>query len=435
MIRSFFVRVALCAVVLFWGGTVSSFAADPQGYMPIGQTFTPQDVFGGNEKRVHPFLSVTGMYTDNFYNTKDGEKSELGAIISPGIWLALPGVEQPLLNFTTSTSSSGGLSYSRIIKKSKRRVQGYLSYRADIEQYTKESSENTENHDAEGLIQINLRSGLSVELMDKYVRTHDSRSSALTTLLDRYETNFANAVVDYDITKKFKVRLDYHNYLVDYDQSRNEALDRIDHSYSGYVFFKFAPKTSAFMQYENVTIDYDTDQLSDSTENRGYLGLDWDMTAKSWGRVKVGYGDKSMDDSTKSDLTTFLFETQLKHEITPKMTLMLTGDIGNKETNIDTTEYLLEKGVNLTLNQDFTRKVSGFISLHYTRDDYEGDLTYALETKERSDDIFSGSIGLDFTAYRWLNTSLSYVYTQRDSNFSTFDYTNNSVYLSFQVFM
>jgi hypothetical protein len=423
-------------VVLFLLASVASgVTADSEGFMPIGQTYTPQDVFGGQVKTVHPFLAVAGMYTDNFYNTKNDKKSEYGAIISPGIWFALPGAEKPLLNFLTSTTSAGGVNYSRFIEKSDSSMQGYFSYRADIEQYVRRSSENTESHYVEGLVQFNLRSGLSFNFLDKYVIAHDPRSFGLTSLLDEYDTNFLSAVIDYDVSPKFNFKLDYHNYILDYDSSRNSALERKDNSFSGYVFYKVSAKTSTFLHYEHVIIDYDTSQRAGSSENRGYLGLDWNMTEKTWGRVKVGYGEKESDDSTKDDLKTFLFETQLNHALTAKTTLIVSGFIGNKETNLESTDYLLEKELNVTIDENFTKKLSGFVSLHYARDDYEGKLTYDLETKEVSDDVYSASVGIDFIPYEWLKSSLSYVYSRRDSNFDQFDYTSNSVYLSFLVFM
>ncbi len=430
------VLVCLLTFLVMSGSSV--YAADPQGYMPPGSTFTPKDtsdLFGGSEKVVHPFLSIAGMYTDNFYNTDDNEKYEYGAIVSPGIWFALPGTVQPLLDVTTDTSASGGLSYSRRINKSKRRFQGYLSYRADFEEYTQRSSENTDNHDIEGLFQVNMRSGLSIEVMNKYVRNHDARSDSLSSKLDKYATNFANLVINYEISPKFTVRADYHNYMVDYTSNRNAPLDRNDNSWSAYAFMKVAPKTSVFVQYEYVDVDYDKDMFSDSSENRGYVGIDWKMTAKSWGRVKAGYGHKSMDKDGYDDVSPFLFEAQLNHEITQKTILTMSANIGTRETNIYTTDSLLEKGLSVTVTDDFTRKLSGFVSLHYVRDDYDGDLTWLGKVDERSDDIYSASLGVDFVPYKWLSTSLSYVYTQRDSNFSSFDYTNNSVYLTVQVFL
>lgn len=420
-----------------------SFASESQIDLPIGQTSVAdtdmEDIWGRNTKIIHPYLSLATQYTDNFYNTPSDEKSEYGAILSPGFWLAFPCVSQPLLNLTTHLTTQvnmpGGLSYSRRIIKSNRRVQGYLSYRADLEQYLRRPSENTENHAIEGLLQWNLRSGLSLELLDKYLRNHDARSTALTTQLDRYETNFANVVFDYDISPKFKLRFDYHQFLVDYTSSRNDALDRLDSAVSGYVFTRVAPKSSVFMQYQNVDINHDTDQLSDSTEHRCYLGLDWDMTARTWGRIKSGFGKKNMDDSSADDVSTFLFETRLSHELSAKTTLMVEGEIGTREATVDITESIMTKGLSLTLQEDFTRKLSGNLSCQYQRNDYDGEITEGGKTGERYDDLFTASIATTFNATRWLTTSLSYTYSERRSNFSIYNYVSNSVVLSFQMFL
>jgi len=143
--------------------------------MPIG---TPrerpsEEIFGMKGGYIHPFLSVTEFFTDNVLNSRDNRKSDFATVLSPGIWLTFPHVKEKLLLIDTANISPGGFSLSRYKPESFRRFQTYLFYNADIELYSNESSLNGVSHKAEGLFQYNLRGGLSFELVDQFLASHD----------------------------------------------------------------------------------------------------------------------------------------------------------------------------------------------------------------------------------------------------------------------
>jgi hypothetical protein len=88
---------------------------------------------------------------------------------------------------------------------------------------------------------------------------------------------------------------------VDYDQNENDDLKRVDHTCKGYIYFRVRPKIALFSGYELARIDYDENDNRDSTENRFFGGLQWNITEKSRGRIKGGYGVKEVDNSDIDD--------------------------------------------------------------------------------------------------------------------------------------
>ncbi|MEJ2200026.1 MAG: hypothetical protein P8X63_03285, partial [Desulfuromonadaceae bacterium] len=147
--------------------------------VPLGQERSAQQIFGRRSGYIHPFVSITESYTDNLFNTESQEESDLITTISPGVWLALPGARQPMLQLVTSSNAPGGLELSRFETETERPFQSYALYRAGIKELRDNPEENLVTHRVEGMIQYNLRGGLSLEGLDIYERDHDAYDTGL----------------------------------------------------------------------------------------------------------------------------------------------------------------------------------------------------------------------------------------------------------------
>jgi len=391
---------------------------------------TASDVYGKRGGYLHPFLSITGYSTDNVFNTPDNEESDFVTVLSPGIWLSVPRIKEKLVNINTSTIAPGGYIMSRPSGSFFRRYQVYLLYAADVELFSHYSSENFFGHRIEGLFQYNFRGGLTFEFVDQFLYSHDVRGTGISDELDEYYSNIANVRLRYDHGRKLWFMADYHNFVVDYRDTGNDFRHRNDNTISGYVFYKLQPKTSVFFQYQYIDINYTNDILSDSKEHNMYSGLAWDITAKSRGSIKAGYGIKEFADPGMEKAENFILEAQLNHKFTPKTSVTLNGWRKTFETNISTTDYILSHGIQIVYNQQVTMKLTGNAKLSYINDQYKGYLTYGGKTDERKDDYYAGTIGLYYKFMDRLAAGVGYSYSRRNSNFSGFEYTNNMIFFN-----
>jgi len=389
---------------------------------------TASKAFGGEGGYVHPFVGFQTFYTDNVYNSQDDKKSDFILLVTPGVWLTVPRINQKMLKIDSANIAPGGFILSRANPSLFRRYQTYLYYGADIELFAQNSSENTVSHRVEGLLQYNLKGGVTLEVMDKFSMSHDVRGTGVSDSLDKFTTNLGGIVLFYDTRNKMEFRFDYTNFLVNYDASRNKFRDRQDNALSGYSFYKISPKTALFVQYEFIDIGYEDDFLSNSKEHHFWGGIDWNITAKSTGRIKAGYGIKDFSRSSSDDSGDFIFEAQIDHKLTPKTSIVLKAFRKTQETNIDTTDYMITTGAGCDYLQRITGKLFLSARLAYWNELYQEDLTYQGDTKEREDDIWEGGIALRYDIKEWLKFDLGYLYTNRDSNFSEFDYVTNSVF-------
>ncbi|MFA4918375.1 MAG: outer membrane beta-barrel protein [Thermodesulfovibrionales bacterium] len=400
---------------------------------PIGSTkersSSDAELFGKKGGYVHPFLSVTEFYTDNVFYSKNDKKSDFATVLSPGIWFTVPGIYEKLLLADTSILSPGGFSLSRYKPETFKRYQTYLFYNADIELYSRETSGNIVNHKLEGLLQYNLRGGLTFELIDQFLSSHDLRGTGIFQELDKFKTNMADLIVTYNAGERFMLRLDYTNYFVDYTAFRNGFRDRNDNTVSAYVFYRFRPKTSLFYEYEFVDVSYSDNVLSDSAEHHSFLGIQWDVTAKSKGSVKAGYGLKDFSRSGIKNSNEFILEAQVDHKFTAKTSLLLKASRKTNETNVSNTDYMISDFIEAQYIQKLTGKITANAGLSFGRNTYNSELTYGGRTKKLKDDYITGMLAFQYKFKEWLEMDTGYLFGRRNSSFPEFDYTSNTLFL------
>jgi len=412
-------------------------SGDVQAEIPSGQE-APEgreigaEVFGREGGYIHPFLFLEGKYTDNLYYTHTDEEDDFITSVAPGFWIAVPGNREKLLEARTTPTSVSGLQVSRMKPQSNRRMQAYFLYSPEVVYYSDNSEHDHISHRAEAMFQYNFDMGLSVDVMDLFNDQYQINNNA-TRRLDEYYDNLANIMLTYDPSDKFRFRLDYSNYWLDYDENVNDFRDRTDNSVSLYAFYQLQPKTSVFAEYAFADIRYDTNDLFDSEEFRYYVGLDWDVTAKSRGRVKLGYMEKDFDSDRFSDESGFSAELQAQHTFTPKRSATLTAYHRYTESSVVESYAVLTTGVDFSLMQRFTDKWSATVNALWYRDEFEGDYTVGDEIGEREDDTFRIGPALIYEPRDWLQADLGYYYSNRDSDFERFDFENNTLYFSVEI--
>lgn len=149
----------------------------------------------------------------------------------------------------------------------------------------------------------------------------------------------------------------------------------------------------------------------------------------------LGYGEKKYDADFGSTQDDLLGEIQLDHRFTPKTSAYLRATRKTNESDIEGVKSILTHRTQLGVRQRLTAKLRGSFDLFYLRDSYRGEITIDNLVAERVDDYYGAGIALAYAPLRWLNLTLGYRFSERSSNFSQFDYQNNTVYLSIAAAM
>ncbi len=395
--------------------------------------------------RLHGFFSATQVYIDNLYHTAANEEDAWVTYLTPGIWFAAPASRKRMVEIVTSSAAPGGLAVQPFYEKADRTYQSYLLYSPQFEFYDEHSDHNMTTHRVDSYFRYNTRNKFSLRLVDQFKRSHDSISSRYFTIDDKYKSNVFNAVSTFDITEKTRLRADYNNFYLNYDADRNDGADRMDNGGSVYGFFRMTAKTSLFAEYEFADIDYDSNDL-DSREMRYFGGIRWEITEKSSGRIKGGYGKKTYDEDAFGEVDTWMAEIVVDHQLTPKTRLVFNAyrrydenmgqplDVNNLPATYST--HILTQLAGLSVSYDVTPKLHFNCHSTFFTDTYDSysSVVGAAAPKSRKDTEFAFSPALKFDFKKWLTFDLSYIYTNRDSNYSRYDYTDNTTLLRASVY-
>ena len=411
------------------GGGEGTPEAAPQEEGPVGTLKTYRELFVSGGSYFHASLSVNEIYTDNAFATQDNKKSNLSTVITPAIWLTLPRVtEKSLVLDSTSDRMPGGLIVSRYGPEGTRRFQAHILYRPDI---PLPSSNSPYGNALSHTLHADLTykgNKISGGILDTFNKTFETRGLSVATKpgeIDRYYSNLFGATTSIDVGNRLRLSFDYSNFLVHFSDPGNSFRDRTDNTYSGYLFYKLRPKTSAFLEYTLVDISYSGDSSLDSTEHHFMAGVQWDITAKSRGRLKAGYDKKDFSNSSSST-GTFIAEAQINHQFTPKTVLTLTGFRKTDETNVETYLYTVTDQVEVGLQHILTSKITGLVDFSYANERYKGSVTGVENTADIRNNIYQATVGLQYEFQSWLRSSMGYIYTRRDSNVPDYNFSSNT---------
>lgn len=387
------------------------------------------DLFG-DENHVHPFITVDTSWSDNLYETSGHTTSDMVLYTRPGVWLALPGADRQIVAVETASDSPGGSTLSRFIDNDTLRYQTYLLYSPEFENYIRHTEHNDINHKLEGYALYNTPGGLSLEILEQLVSSHDDIIEHQDNL--NYTNNYLSPSVSFAPTEKLTFRLDYSLYNVNYERKAN-VKDRVDNSVSTYVFFQVLPKTSLFIQYAHLGINYDntTDPKKsiDSTEQDYLLGVKWDITDKTTGSFKAGYQRKDFAGSEYGDTTSMKMELKGNYEISGHSSISLTGRNEFIETDEDNAYYIQSNNLLAVYEHSLSERLTGFFSFFYNNEDYG-----RLSRKDRTLDL---SPSLSYIYNDWMSFNAAYTFESVRSTgaASAADYSKNTILMSVSMTM
>jgi hypothetical protein len=365
---------------------------------------------------LHPFIQISEFLDDNVCRTekklcedpKDSTQTKDGkdefTVFSPGLQIVLP----------------------------LREHRFEAEYRGDWGRYTKFKTENYSDNGLKSDLSLNFPGGLLVRLKEDWVDGHDPRGYAQNIDLDFYHRNTAGAGVEMRVGPKFRVAVNYTNLILNYAvDARNGFRDRTDNTVGGTVYFKFMPKTSALIEYDRTSVQFDEGDPGfgglklDNTVQRGYLGLTWDISSRSQGTIKGGYTRKQFQESGLDDFKGGIVSAGLSHELTTRTSVRLDGERDVRESNLGSQSYYVSNGGRLTLAHQFHPTVSIKLRGGFSRDQYPATMILGTQTKKRLDDTWMAGTRLDYRFQEWLGLGLGYDHTGRRSVFDGFGYSDN----------
>ena len=346
---------------------------------------------------LHPYLTLKETYSDNINFTATDEKHDYITTIIPGMRLKFPF----------------------------RSHQLDLEYNAVLNEYKKYDEENTTDHNANALLDFEFGRQLGLKLTEAYASAHEPRNVSTTGSNEKYKTNAAGISATYQMADMSKVQLDYTRSSWNFETSR--FRDRDEDLIAAYIYYRFLPRTSVFLEYDYKNVNFETISESDDLDNKvnsGFLGLTWEIAENSKGTIKGGYLWKNFDSQSGTDFETWTASIDLDHRFTDYTSIRLIGQRLVNESNLQSTRYFVTTGAYAEFTHRFIDDLAAIVRGSYGKDKFSD--TVSPETRARKDTTYVAGIGLKYFIQNWLAVAVDYNHTVRNSNIAANDYTENS---------
>ena len=387
-----------------------------------GQVYLPE---GGNIKvgslEIHPSLSFQETYSSNIYQNYAGLPASSGYIsaLTPAVKLQLPVA----------------------------RHQFFAEYRADFNFYSVDSESNYIQQKAGAGTKLSFGRNLDISLVYYYTVSEIPRlaKSQFGNQLNGFNLdsrpfaqNYIKGLIGWSFADRWRVEglYDFSSYRfknnIDFFSNNDTP------SYGGKIYYRFTSKISGFGEYTYSVITYPDDPGFSNTSQFAFLGMAFDPTAKLRGELKVGYQNKKYDHSQAGradSLSGTAMDINLIRLISDytRLKLLLNRRIAD---DVTTNAPYTENKVGLELKHYWSRneKFSGTLRGGYSTLSFDGkteDIDGSF--KNRDDRRWELGIALGYDFRRWLMMSLGYSYTNNDSNFINYNFSENRVFFNIQA--
>ena len=397
------------------------------GYYPLYPGSFSQDISEGGvlmgPLRLHPFMGVAEIYTDNVIRTNTNRKSDFATTLGPGIQARLP-----FAGFHTFV----------------------IDYRTNIQYYHRTSSNDVQDQTASGRFNFDFPGGLKLDLQGEHKLGHDPRGTALDTQaleVNKWTAESFKGQAQYDGAQagaRLNVQTIRWNFL---NNNQGIIRDRLS-NYAGLTFLGNATsKTSAVVNFGLNQETYDQNKNLDSTIYSVSGGPRWNVSDLTAGEVLVGYQylkySRARTDQPgpflsrfqrdRDSAPNFFFAGNLDWKPTPLLTVHLQPYRTIQQTVVFGTLFFVATGANLAATHDLTESTALTLNVGVEQDRFTSPSGTFGPSGNRVDLIKNVAVGLRYRAVEWIGFGVQYAFEDRSSNVEQFSYYANTFMLSAQA--
>jgi hypothetical protein len=390
----------------------------PGGFSPV----IPEDGVVVGPLKLNPFMGVAQMYTTNVFRTNNNAKSDFLTTLGPGIQAQLP---------------FGGF-HSFLI-----------DYRTNIQYYSRTPSNDVQDQTASGRFKFDFPGGLKVELQGEHKLGHDPRGSAVDTQnldINKWTANSLSGQVQYDGARS-GVRMNLQSTRWTF-LNNNQGITRDSlNNYVGLTFFgNVTGKTSVLTTISALQQIYDQNKNVDSVLYQISGGPTWNPSELLSAQLLVGYQylhftlaqvnqpPPLLSQYTRSQdsFQNFFFMGALNWRPTSLLTVTLQPYRTIQQTVVFNNLFSTITGVNLGASHLLTDDTTVTLNLGYEEDQFQS-ASGSTSFTDRTDQLKNVAVGVKYRAVKWVGLGFQYMFEDRSSTQTQFEYQASTFMVSAQT--
>ena len=385
--------------------------------------FLPGEGVKVGPARLHPFLGVAEVWTDNVFRRNKGpaRESDFLTTIAPG--------------FQASFPLGGKHSF-------------LLDYRAAQFLYSKFSGNNALTQNGVGHLALDYPGGLRVDVDGNFIGGFDARGSEVDTQqsdITKWNSNTIRTTVQLS-GANLGVRGGLRYTQLSY-RNNGQAKPR-NRSIAAANFTIFVPTSSASSALLGGFVsdtNYERNNQLDSFTYGVFTGFRIVPTRQFSGELNVGYNILNFDRAPERDGTlqgdrlldnrlalggkqqkALFVSGNLRWRPTPRLSFVIQPFRSIQQAAVVNTTTFTQTGGVLRARQTIQKRIELSGSLSYSNSDFEGG---------RSDNQYRVRTELSYRTVKWLGFRLAYIYSRRFSSETNFRFYSNTIMLSVQGFL
>ncbi len=301
-----------------------------------------------------------------------------------------------------------------------------------IAQYQKSTADNSTSYNIGALANLDLgtrlRANLSADVLEG-VDPRGSTNNPLAATPDRYRQIQGRGVFSYG-AREAKGRIDFELGQVRRNYSNNRLItaaeDRAIGDIGATFNWRIGPKTTLLIQGKHSRVDYSlASSTLGSTENALLAGAEWEATAKTKVKFRIGMVKKDFDDATRDSSNTVSWTGEAVWSPRTYSHVDLSLNRQPAETTGGVGNYIDRTNTGARWTHDWSSRFTTEASAFYMTDAYQG--------AARTDNTQNYGLKATYKMRRWLSFGGDYTHTNRSSDDSNFDYKHNVFMLFFNA--
>ena len=339
-----------------------------------------------------PTLTLAESYDDNFRELDENERSSWVTRIAPGFEL-----------IAEDRNSAYRLTYAG---------------NRDIYHAESDASHTDTRLSLDSIMEFTDRHRLELEAF--YRKAEEPGSTAVIGENDKYHLRGLGGAYRYGAeTARNQLEFGLRHEELRYDNRDdiNAGEERDSDALIVTWLHRIGGGTRALLEYRHTEYDYVlASSPLNSSNDALLLGASWEATARTTGKLLVGYEQKDFDDPGRDDLDSPMWEAGIDWEPRTYSKFSLTARQAFDEGD-DGSDAIKTTSATLAWRHEWSGRLVSDLLFGLARHVYEG--------QQRDDDFSQAGIGLTYSLRRWLDVSLGYRYRNNDSNAAGESYQRN----------
>ncbi|WP_159811774.1 outer membrane beta-barrel protein [Pseudomonas sp. 18058] len=376
--------VALIMASLYPG---MAWSINPQAIDVYGFDFTPSFLFSES-------------YDDNFREVENNKKSSMITKLAP----------------TFELKAEDRNSATRLIWQPTRYIYHDES----------DASNTAQRVRAESVMEFTDRHRLKLEA--EYRKWERTESTAVEGINDKLNNKRVGGLYTFgakSADNQIDVGANYAELRYDNGDGINDDKERNTTALTSTWYHRIGSNTRGLLEYDHTHFDYlQADSPRSSNSDAVLAGAVWDFTARTTGKVRVGYEKKNFDNSESKDLDNPTWQVDLQWKPRTYSTFTFVARQALAEGD-DGAEAVKSTFTQVGWRHGWTERITTVAQAGIGRYVYEG--------QSRTDNFQDYNLAVVYAMRRWLDIELGYRYRDNDSDADDESFTRNVFQISFNV--